>query len=58
MNTNVLKTSKNYTNKLVSVTNSNNLKIFLRLLWFILLKYSPTTVQISHDINTIQETTC
>ena len=29
---NVLKTSKNYTNKLVSVTNINNSKIFLRLL--------------------------
>ena len=44
MNTNVLKTSNNYTNKVVSVTNSNNSKIFLRLLWFILLKDSPTTV--------------
>ena len=26
------------------MTTSNNSKIFLRLLWFILLKYSPTTV--------------
>ena len=34
MNTNVLKTPKTYTNKLVSVTNRHNSKIFLRLLGF------------------------
>ena len=44
MNTNVLKTSKSYNNKLVSVTTSNNLKIFLRLLLFLFLKDSTTTV--------------
>ena len=32
MNKNVLKISRNYTNMLVSVTTSNNLKILLRLL--------------------------
>ena len=35
---------KNYTNKLVSVKTSNNSKIFLRMIWFLLLKYSPTTI--------------
>ena len=35
---------KKNTNKLVSVTTRNNSKIFLRLLWFLLLKDSPTTV--------------
>ena len=35
---------KYYTNKLVSVTTRNNSKIFLRLLWFLLPKYSSTTV--------------
>ena len=44
VNTNVLKTSKNYTNKLVSVTTSNNSNIFLRMIWFLLLKDSPKTV--------------
>ena len=44
MNTNVLEKPKIYTNKLVSVTTSNNSKILLRLLWFLLLKYSITTV--------------
>ena len=44
MNTNVLKTSKMYTNKLVGVTTRKKSKIFLRLLWFILLKDSLTTV--------------
>ena len=39
-----LENIKNYTNKLVSVTTSNNPKIFLGLLWFLLLKYSLTTV--------------
>ena len=41
---NVLKTSKDYTNKLVSVIPSNNSKTFLRLIWFLLLKDSPPTV--------------
>ena len=44
MNINVLKTSKMYTNNLVSVTVSNNSKIFLGIIWFLLLKYSLTTV--------------
>ena len=44
MNTNVLKTSRNYTNKLVSGTTRTNSKIFLRLLWFLLPKEIPTTV--------------
>ena len=44
MNTNVLKKSKNYTNKLVSVTNNNNPKTFLRLVWFLILKDSLTKV--------------
>ena len=35
---------KNYKNKLVSVTTSNNSKIFLGIIWFLLLKYSPTIV--------------
>ena len=39
-----LEKSINYTNVMVSVTTSNNSKIFLRLLWFLLLKYSPITV--------------
>ena len=39
-----LENIKKYTIKLVSVTTINNSKIFLRLLWFLLLKYSPTTV--------------
>ena len=39
-----LENIKHYTNKLVSVTTSNNSKIFLRLLWFLLLKDSPTIV--------------
>ena len=39
-----LENIKNYTNTLVSVTTSNNSKIFLRLIWFLLLKYSPMTV--------------
>ena len=39
-----LENIKNYTNKLLSVTTSNNAKIFLSLIWFILLNYSPTTV--------------
>ena len=39
-----LENIKNYTNKLVSVTTSNNSKIFLILIWFILLNYSPTKV--------------
>ena len=39
-----LKKSKYYTNKLVNVTTNNNSKTLLRLLWFLLLKYSPTTV--------------
>ena len=34
-----LENIKKYTIKLVSVTTSNNSKIFLRLLWFLLLKY-------------------
>ena len=46
MNTNVLKTSNNHTNKLVSMTTSNNSKIFLRLLWFLLLKDSPTSTPV------------
>ena len=33
-----LENIKNYTKKLVSVTTRNSSKIFLRLLWFILLK--------------------
>ena len=39
-----IETSKKFTNKLVSLTTNNNSKIFLRLLWFLLLKYSPETV--------------
>ena len=39
-----LENIKNYTNKLVSVTNRNNSRIFLSLLWFLPLKDSPTTV--------------
>ena len=39
-----LENIKNYTNKLVSVTTRKNSKIFLRLIWFLLLKDSPTTV--------------
>ena len=35
---------KMYTNNLLSVTTSNNSKIFLSLLWFLLLKDSPTTI--------------
>ena len=38
-----LENIKKYTNKLVSVTTSNNSKVFLRLIWFLLLKDSPTT---------------
>ena len=34
-----LENIKNYTKKLVSVTTRNSSKIFLRLLWFLLLKY-------------------
>ena len=34
MSTNVLKTSGNYTNKMVSVTTRNNSNIFLRMLLF------------------------
>ena len=44
LNKNTLKTTKIYTNKLVSVMTSKKSKILLRLLWFILLKDSPTTV--------------
>ena len=44
MNKNVLKTSKHYINRQVIVTVSNNSKIFLRVLWFLLLQDSPTTV--------------
>ena len=39
-----LENIKNYTNKMLSVTISNNSKIFLRLLWFLLLKDSPMIV--------------
>ena len=39
-----LENIKNYTNKLLSVTISNNSKIFLRLLWFLILNNSPMTV--------------
>ena len=35
---------KKYTNKLVSVTTRKNSKIFLRLLWVLLLKDSPIIV--------------
>ena len=38
-----LENIKKYTNKLVSVTTRNSSKIFLRLLWFLLLKDSLTT---------------
>ena len=41
---NCLENIKKYTNKLVSVTTSNNSNIFLGLIWFLLLNYSPTTV--------------
>ena len=44
MKKNVLKTPKNYTNKLVIVTTSNNSKILSMLLCYILLKDSLTTV--------------
>ena len=44
INTNVLKTSENRTSNLVSVTTRNNSKILLRMIWFLLLKDSPTTV--------------
>ena len=47
MNINVFKTSKSYTNKLVSVTIRNNSKILLRLPLFILLKDSPFDSHIS-----------
>ena len=39
-----LENIKNYTKNLVSVMTRNNLKIFLRLIWFLLLKDSPMTV--------------
>ena len=39
-----LENIKKYTNKLVSVTTSNNSKIFLRLLWFLILNNSSTIV--------------
>ena len=39
-----LENIKNYTNNLVSVTTSKNSKILLRMIWFLLLKDSPTTV--------------
>ena len=39
-----LENTKNDTNKLLSVTISNNSKILLRLPWFLLLKDSPTPV--------------
>ena len=38
-----LEKSKDYTNKLVSVTTNNNSKTLLRLIWFTLLNHSPTT---------------
>ena len=38
-----LENINNHTNKLVSVSTSNNSKILLRLLWFLLLKKSPMT---------------
>ena len=53
-----LENIKNYTNKLVSVTTSNNSKIFLRLLWFLLLKDSPKNSYKSHDIITSKKTKC
>ena len=63
MNTNVLKRSKNYTNKLVSVKTSNNSKIFLRLIWFLPLKDSPTMVLYTpgnehQSINKVLENKC
>ena len=39
-----LENNKNITKKLISVTTNNNSKTFLRLLWFILIDYSPKTV--------------
>ena len=39
-----LENTKKNINKLLSVTTSKNSKIFLRLIWFLLLKDSPTTV--------------
>ena len=39
-----LENIKKYTNKLVSVTTRKNSKIFMRLIWFLILKDSPTTV--------------
>ena len=58
MNRNVLKASKNYTNKLVSLTTSNNSKILLRLLWFILTKFHWKKSYISHYTITSQKTKC
>ena len=40
-----LENIKNYSNKLVSMATRNNSKILLRMLCFLLLKDSPTTVQ-------------
>ena len=39
-----LENIKKNTNKLISVTTSNNSRMFLRLIWFLLLQYLPTTV--------------
>ena len=44
LNTDLLKTSINYTNVLGSAMNNKNSNIFLRPIWFILLKDSPITV--------------
>ena len=44
LNTDVFKTSRNHKNMLGSVMTNNNSKIFLRPLWFLLLKDSTITV--------------
>ena len=49
---------KKYTKNLVSLTTSNNSKILLSLICFLLLKNSQQRSYISQDINTSQETKC
>ena len=63
LNTDILKTPRNYTNMLGSVTNSNNSKIFLRPIWFIILKDSLITVPYlsrphQHSRNKVLENHC
>ena len=44
LNIDDFRTSKSYTNMLGSVKTNSNSKIFLSLLWFLLLNYLPITV--------------